>query len=70
VAVLSHRDIANIYREDQKSYTLLLLNIAREISLRLRRLDSLVANLMCEIDAVTSVQLDREGPIALPSDEE
>lgn len=53
VAVLGHGDIATIYREDQKSYTLLVLNIAREISLRLRRLDALVAHLIFEIGDVT-----------------
>lgn len=54
VAVLSHADIATIYREDQKSYTLLVLNIAREISLRLRRLDGLLAHLIFEIGDVTA----------------
>jgi CRP/FNR family cyclic AMP-dependent transcriptional regulator len=53
VAVLSHGDIAKIYREDQQSYTLFLLNIAREISLRLRKLDDLLADLVCELEAVT-----------------
>ncbi len=53
VVVLSHGDIASIYREDQRSYTLLVLNIAREISLRLRRLDNLMANLMFEIGEAT-----------------
>jgi len=66
VAVLRHADIANIYREDLKSYTLLLLNIAREISLRLRRLDGLVANLMCEIDAATGAGGHGDGPIEMP----
>lgn len=66
VAVLRHADIAEIYREDLKSYTLLLLNIAREISLRLRRLDGLVANLMCEIDAVTSAREDVSSAVDLP----
>ncbi len=53
VAVLGHGDIATIYREDQKSYTLLVLNISREISLRLRRLDALLAHLIFEIGDVT-----------------
>ena len=65
VAVLRHADLANIYREDLKSYTLLLLNIAREISLRLRRLDKLVANLMCEIDAATSAHTEPHGTVEL-----
>src|SRR5687768_9296450 len=53
VIVLGHADIAAIYREDQKSYTLLVLNIAREISLRLRRLDQLLADLMFDIHDIT-----------------
>jgi len=53
VIVLGHGDIATIYREDQKSYTLLVLNIAREISLRLRRLDQLLADLMFDIQDIT-----------------
>lgn len=70
VAVLRHADIANIYREDQKSYTLLLLNIAREISLRLRRLDGLVAELMCEIDSVTTARDEALEPVELPVGDE
>jgi CRP-like cAMP-binding protein len=66
VAVLRHADIAKIYQEDQKSYTLLLLNIAREISLRLRRLDGLVADLMCEIDTVTAARDERSSTVELP----
>jgi CRP/FNR family transcriptional regulator, cyclic AMP receptor protein len=53
VIVLGHADIAAVYREDQKSYTLLVLNIAREISLRLRRLDQLLADLMFDIHDIT-----------------
>ncbi len=53
IIVLAHGDIAAIYREDQKSYTLLVLNIAREISLRLRRLDQLLADLLFEIQDIT-----------------
>jgi CRP-like cAMP-binding protein len=58
-AALSHADIAAVYREDPQSYTLLLLNIAREISLRLRRMDSMLANITTEIVEVTDTQLDR-----------
>jgi CRP-like cAMP-binding protein len=59
VVVLGHGDIATIYREDQKSYTLLVLNIAREISLRLRRLDELLATLVFAIGDVTRSASDR-----------
>ena len=54
VVVLSHADLATVYREDKQSYTLLVLNIAREISLRLRKLDAALANIMSEIRTVTS----------------
>jgi CRP-like cAMP-binding protein len=54
VVVLSHADLATVYREDKQSYTLLVLNIAREISLRLRKLDAALANIMSEIRSVTS----------------
>jgi CRP-like cAMP-binding protein len=64
VAVLSHGDIASIYREDLKSYTLLVLNIAREISLRLRRLDDLLATMMFAIGDATYTSGDE--PHTLP----
>lgn len=54
VAVLTHADIATIYHEDKSSYTLLVLNIAREISIRLRRLDDLLANIMFDIGEATA----------------
>lgn len=59
VVVLSHADLATVYREDKQSYTLLVLNIAREISLRLRKLDSSLANIMSEIRSVTSTHHSR-----------
>lgn len=59
VVTLSHGDIATIYHQDPKSYTLLVLNIAREISLRLRRLDKLIANVMVEIRDVTLSRFGR-----------
>lgn len=59
VVVLKHADIATLYREDPPSYTLLVLNIAREISLRLRRLDKLLATVMVEIEGVTRTRLGR-----------
>lgn len=54
VAVLSHGDIATIYHEDKQSYALLVLNIAREISIRLRRLDDLLANIIFDIGHATA----------------
>ncbi len=59
VVVLKHAVMATLYREDPASFTLLVLNISREISLRLRRLDKLLATVMVEIDAVTSSRAHR-----------
>jgi CRP/FNR family cyclic AMP-dependent transcriptional regulator len=44
LAVLTHGDLATIYEEDRDAYTILVLNIAREISRRLRRVDLLLAD--------------------------
>jgi len=55
----SHADIAGVYREHPQSYTLLVLNIAREISIRLRRMDAMLANITTEIGEVTSASADR-----------
>lgn len=51
--VLGHGALGDLYREDPQSYTLLVLNIAREISIRLRRLDEVMANIMGHITSVT-----------------
>jgi CRP-like cAMP-binding protein len=59
IATFSHGDIAKVYREDPQAYTLLVLNIAREISIRLRRMDNMLANLITEIADVTSTRLLR-----------
>lgn len=53
LAVLRHSDLTAIYREDKQAYALLVRNIAREISIRLRRLDAALANIMDQIQAVT-----------------
>ena len=42
--VLTARDLDALYRRDLKSYTLLVLNVARELSRRLRLVDDLVAD--------------------------
>lgn len=56
---VSHADIANVYREDPQSYTLMVLNIAREISIRLRRMDDMLANVTTELSDVTGTHLRR-----------
>ena len=59
VVTVSHADIANVYREDPQSYTLMVLNIAREISIRLRRMDNMLANVTTELSDVTGTRIDR-----------
>lgn len=59
VVTVSHADIAKVYREDPESYTLMVLNIAREISIRLRRMDDMLANVSTELSDVTGTLLDR-----------
>jgi CRP-like cAMP-binding protein len=59
VVIFSHGDIAQVYRDDPPSYTLLLLNIAREISIRLRRMDTMLANITTEIAEVTGRHFER-----------
>lgn len=44
--VLAGRDLDGLYRRDLKSYALLVLNIAREMSRRLRVVDGLLADVM------------------------
>lgn len=53
--LLRHGALGELYRQDPQSYTLLVLNIAREISLRLRRLDEAMANIMGQIRSVANV---------------
>ncbi|MCG8420504.1 MAG: cyclic nucleotide-binding domain-containing protein [Proteobacteria bacterium] len=68
LAVLKHVDLISVYREDKQSYTLLVLNIAREISIRLRRLDTAVANIKGHILEVTGVS-DVRGAIRASSND-
>lgn len=60
LVVLTHADLAALYREDLEAYTILVLNIAREISRRLRRADMLLADILIDVqdvwaDAVQSI---------------
>lgn len=52
LVVISHNDLGALYREDPASYTILVLNIAREISRRLRRVDLLLADILIDIQEV------------------
>jgi CRP-like cAMP-binding protein len=58
LVVLTHADLASLYRDDQEAYTIFIMNIAREISRRLRRVDGLLANLLLEVQAVWSSTLE------------
>ena len=52
--VVTARDLDALYRRDLKSYTLLVLNIARELARRLRLVDELVADFVGNIRTSTS----------------
>ena len=54
LVVLGHADLAVLYQEDPTAYTIFIMNIAREISRRLRRVDGLLANLLLDVQAVWS----------------
>lgn len=56
-ALLPHAVIGTLHREHPMAYTLLVLNIAREISIRLRHLDSMLANVLGELSQVTDAPL-------------
>jgi CRP-like cAMP-binding protein len=47
--VITARDLDALYRRDLKSYTLVVLNVARELSRRLRLVDELVADFVGSI---------------------
>jgi CRP/FNR family transcriptional regulator, cyclic AMP receptor protein len=55
LCVLDQQEIAKLYQTDLEVYTLLVLNIAREISRRLRRADQVL------VDAGLAVQGDWQG---------
>jgi hypothetical protein len=42
--VVTARDLDALYRRDLKAYTLLVLNVTRELARRLRLVDELVAD--------------------------
>jgi CRP-like cAMP-binding protein len=50
---LSAQELDGLYRRDMKSYSLLVLNIAREISRRLRVADGIVAELIADLGEYT-----------------
>lgn len=54
LVVLTHANVAALHRDDPESYTIFIMNIAREISRRLRRVDGLLANLLLEVQTVWS----------------
>ena len=45
-AVITAEDLDRLYRRDMKSYLLLVLNIARELSRRLRVADGMIASFL------------------------
>jgi CRP/FNR family cyclic AMP-dependent transcriptional regulator len=53
---LDHAEIARLYKAHPEVYTLLVLNIAREISRRLRRADQVLADLSVVVEEMWSSQ--------------
>jgi len=47
--VVTARDLDVLYRRDLKSYTLLVLNVTRELARRLRLVDTLVADFIGQV---------------------
>jgi CRP/FNR family transcriptional regulator, cyclic AMP receptor protein len=47
--VVTSRDLDTLYRRDLRSYTLLVLNVARELARRLRLVDELVADFIGKV---------------------
>ena len=66
LVVLTHADVASLYREDPQAYTIFIMNIAREISRRLRRVDGLLANLLLEVQEVWAHAMDATSSVGLP----
>jgi CRP/FNR family transcriptional regulator, cyclic AMP receptor protein len=56
--VVQHADLTVIHKEDPAAYTILIMNIAREISRRLRRVDGLLANLLIDVQEVWSTGVE------------
>jgi CRP-like cAMP-binding protein len=65
LVVLTHADLASLYRSDPHAYTIFIMNIAREISRRLRRVDGLLANLLLEVQEVWAHAMDATTSIGL-----
>jgi CRP-like cAMP-binding protein len=66
MVVLTHADLASLYREDPEAYTIFIMNIAREISRRLRRVDGLLANLLLEVQEAYINAMDATASVGLP----
>jgi CRP-like cAMP-binding protein len=65
LVVLTHSDLAALYREDAHAYTIFIMNVAREISRRLRRVDGLLANLLLEVQDVWANAMDATASVGL-----
>ncbi|MCW8884527.1 MAG: cyclic nucleotide-binding domain-containing protein [Motiliproteus sp.] len=48
VLYLSHNDLCDLYERDIQLYVLIIMNIAREISRRLRSMDTLLSNALVQ----------------------
>lgn len=53
---LSNKDLYDIYHQDMKIFTIIIMNLAREISRRLRKMDALVAASICTRNSTRNKQ--------------
>jgi CRP/FNR family cyclic AMP-dependent transcriptional regulator len=66
LVVLTHADLASLYVADPHAYTIFIMNVAREISRRLRRVDGLLANLLLEMQEAWAEAMDATTSVGLP----
>ena len=60
---VSTADLDNVYRTDLKAYSIVILNIARELSRRLRVTDGILADLIASVfDEVIARRLGPSSP--------
>lgn len=62
--IIPHGSLGAVYHDSPTSYTLLVMNLAREISLRLRRMDIAMANIMAELSSVSRITDHRGDDLA------
>jgi CRP-like cAMP-binding protein len=56
--VLTNLEFYTLYQKDREAYTLLVMNICREISRRLRRADGIIADFLMRLEDYVKVALE------------